>query len=94
MTDLSVLIPARNELFLKNTIEDILTHMEGATEIIAVLDGAWADPPLHDHPRVRLVYHPVSIGQRAATNEAARLAQGKYLMKGDGHCAFYPRLHP
>src|SRR3990167_8274361 len=88
MTDLSVLIPARNEMFLKNTIEDILTHAEGDTEIIAVLDGAWADPPLHDHPRVRLVYHPVSIGQRAATNEAARLAQGKYLMKVDAHCAF------
>ena len=50
MTDLSVLIPARNEMFLKNTIEDILTHAEGDTEIIAVLDGAWADPPLHDHP--------------------------------------------
>src|SRR3990167_6861294 len=88
MTDLSILIPARNELFLKNTIEDILTHAEGDTEIIAVLDGAWADPPIHDHPRVRLVYHPVSIGQRAATNEAAKLAEGRYLMKVDAHCAF------
>ena len=88
MTDLSILIPARNEMFLKNTIEDILAYMEGDTEIIAVLDGAWADPPIHDHPRVRLVYHPVSIGQRAATNEAARLAQGKYLLKVDAHCAF------
>ena len=34
--DLSILIPARNEMFLRRTIEDILEHMEGDTEIIAV----------------------------------------------------------
>jgi len=48
MTDLTILIPARNEIFLLNTIQDILQHIEGDTEIIAVLDGAWADPPIPD----------------------------------------------
>lgn len=86
--DLSILIPSRNEIFLSRTIQDILEHIEGDTEIIAVLDGQWADPPIEDHPRVTLVYHPESVGQRAATNEAARIAQGKYLMKVDAHCAF------
>lgn len=86
--DLSILIPARNEEFLARTIEDILEHVEGDTEIIAVLDGAWADPPIRDHPAVTLVYHPVSVGQRAATNEAARLARGQYVMKCDAHCSF------
>ena len=88
MTDLSILIPARNEMFLKRTIDDILEHIEGDTEIITVLDGAWADPPIPDHPRVHLVYHSQSIGQRAATNEAARLSQAKYVMKCDAHCSF------
>jgi glycosyltransferase involved in cell wall biosynthesis len=86
--DLSILIPARNEMFLARTIQDILDNMRGDTEIIAVLDGAWAEPPIPDHERVNIVYHPVSIGQRAATNQAARLSSARYVMKCDAHCAF------
>ena len=88
MTDLSVLIPSRNEQWIRRTIEDILEHSEADTEVIAVLDGAWADPPIPDDPRIVLVYHPHSIGQRAATNEAARLSSAKYVMKCDAHCSF------
>ena len=88
MTELSVLIPARNEQFLQRTIQDILQHIEGDTEVIAVLDGYWPDPPIEDHPRVRLIHHEKSIGQRAATNEAARLSTAEYLIKCDAHCAF------
>ena len=76
---LDILIPARHEEFLKNTIEDILRNMRGDTEVIAVLDGEWAKPPIDDHPSVTLIYHPESIGQRAATNEAAHLSY----VKGD-----------
>jgi glycosyltransferase involved in cell wall biosynthesis len=85
--DLSVIIPARNEMFLGQTIDNVLKNMRGDTEIIAILDGAWPLEPIPDHPRVRLVYHPTSIGQRAATNEGARLSQAKYIMKLDAHCA-------
>ena len=88
MIDLSIVIPSRNEIFLARTIQDILTNARGSTEVIAVLDGAWADPPIPDHPRVTLIYHPISIGQRAAANDAARAASGKYIMKVDAHCAF------
>ena len=88
MYDLGILIPARNEMFLARTVSDILTHLEGDTEIIAVLDGGWADPPIPDHPLLTLVHHSQSIGQRAATNEAAKLSTAKYLMKVDAHCAF------
>lgn len=88
MPDLSVLIPSRNEMFLARTIEDILLNIQGDTEIIAVLDGAPADPPLPNDPRVRVIEHTESIGQRAATNEAARASSAKYVMKVDAHCAF------
>lgn len=88
MYDLSILIPARNEMFLTKTIEDILANIEGNTEIIVILDGAWADPPITQHPRVTVVYHTASVGQRAATNEAAKLSTAKYLMKVDAHCSF------
>jgi glycosyltransferase involved in cell wall biosynthesis len=87
MPDLSVLIPARNEQFLRRTIEDVLMNARADTEIIAVLDGAWAEPPIEDHPRVTIIYHPSPIGQRAAVNEAARLSRAKYIMKLDAHCS-------
>lgn len=86
--NLSILIPARSEVFLARTIQDILEHAEGDTEIIAVLDGNWAEPPIEDHPRVTLIHHSQSIGQRAATNEAARLSQARFIMKCDAHCSF------
>jgi len=88
MTELSILIPARNEMFLSNTIADILQNMRADTEIITVLDGKWADPQIPKHERVNVVYLPEPVGQRAATNIAAKLARGQYLMKVDAHCAF------
>lgn len=86
--DLSILIPARNEMFTARTVADILEHIEADTEVIVALDGAWADPPIPQHERVTVLYFPESIGQRAATNRAASIAKGRYLMKVDAHCAF------
>jgi len=87
MKDLSILIPARCEMFLKRTIEDILENSEADTEIIVGLDGEWADPALDQHQNVNILYYHESIGQRAVTNRCARLASGKYVMKLDAHCS-------
>ena len=86
--ELSILIPSRNEMFLARTIEDLIENKRGKPEIIAVLDGEWAEPGIDAHPDVTVIYHSESIGQRAATNEAARLSRAKYVMKVDAHCAF------
>lgn len=88
MADLSVLVPSRNEMFLARTIQSVVEAMRGDTEVIAVLDGAWADPPVPQHPKVTVVHLPSSIGQRAATNLAARLSSARYIMKADAHCGF------
>jgi glycosyltransferase involved in cell wall biosynthesis len=88
MTDLSILIPARNEMFLKQTVKDIVKHSEADTEVIAVLDGQWADPPIVDHPKVNLIYVPEAIGQRAATNLACVTSRSEFVMKCDAHCSF------
>jgi glycosyltransferase involved in cell wall biosynthesis len=88
MANLSIIIPSRNEMFLARTVKDILEHVEGDTEVIVTLDGKWADPPLEIDPRVTVIYHPESVGQRAAMNEAVRLSRSKYVMKCDAHCAF------
>ena len=87
MYDLSILIPARNEIWLSKTVENLLENIRGNTEIIVVLDGAWADPGIPENPRVTIVYLNQSIGQRAATNLACKLSSAKYVMKLDAHCA-------
>lgn len=85
--DLSVIIAARNEMFLCRTVEDVLHNMKGDTEIIVICDGNWPDPPVPDNPRVILIYHPVSIGQRAAVNEGIKYSRAKFVMKLDAHCS-------
>ena len=84
---LSVVIPARNEMFLQKTIENVLENIEADTEVIAVCDGYWPEQPVMDHPQVNVIHFTEPIGQRAATNAGIRLSQAKYIMKLDAHCA-------
>ncbi len=90
MATLSVLIPARQEKWLARTVADVLEHSSDQTEVIVVLDGAWPEEPLPQHPRVQIVYLPESIGQRAATNLAARISQAEYVAKLDAHVSVAP----
>lgn len=86
--DLSILIPARCEEFLALTVQDILKNKRGKTEIIIGLDGQWSNPGIPDHPDVTILYVPLAIGQRAITNQLARLSTAKYVFKVDAHCIF------
>jgi hypothetical protein len=86
--ELSILIPSRNEMFLAQTIQDALKNSRAETEIIAVMDGEWATPEIPQHPRVHIFHTGSTVGMRAATNYAAKLASGRYFMKVDAHCAF------
>lgn len=88
MRDLSIIIPALNEQFLSRTIEDILSNIEGDTEVIALCDGYWPNPGVKDNPRVTLIHHTEPMGQRQSTNEGVRLSTAKFVMKCDAHCAF------
>ena len=87
MRDLSIIIPARCEEFLNQTVQNLLENIRADTEIIVISDGCWPEPPIQDHPKLTVVHHTESIGQRAATNEGARISQAKYIMKMDAHCA-------
>ena len=88
MDSLTITIPARNEEFLAKTIENILENIEGETDIVAVCDGYWPNPPVPDHPKVTLIHNSEAQGQRKGQNQAARISQAKYLMKVDAHCSF------
>lgn len=87
MIDLSVLVPARNEQWLKPTVEDVLKNARGNTEVIVVCDGNWPIEGLNNHPNLRIVYEPIAVGQRAATNNAARLSSARWIMKLDAHAS-------
>lgn len=84
---LSILMPARNELFTAKTIQEVLDNSTEDTEIICVLDGEWPKIPIPQHERVTIVFLPKSVGQRAATNIAASLSKAEYVLKLDAHCA-------
>ena len=86
--DLSILIPARNEMFIAETVKDLLANKTEKTEIIVGLDGQFADPPIASHPDLTIVYYPKSLGQRAMTNQLCKLSKAKYVAKTDAHCSF------
>lgn len=86
--DLSILIPARNEMFISNTVADIVKNKRGKTQVIVGLDGVPADPPIADHPDVMIVYVSKSLGQRGMTNALCKLSTAKYVAKTDAHCTF------
>jgi glycosyltransferase involved in cell wall biosynthesis len=85
---ISVVIPARNEIYLQKTIDDLTTKAKGEIEIITVLDGYWPDPILKDQPNLVLLHNTTPKGMRAAINDAVRISKGEYIMKVDGHCMF------
>ena len=75
-------------MFLAKTVEDILAHIEGNTEILVGLDGKWADSAVSDNKRITIVYYPEAIGQRAMSNRLTEISTAKYIMKVDAHCSF------
>ncbi len=89
---LSILIPARNETcyeidLLAETLTNALANTSEACEIVVVLEGYQPPTKLPDSPRLTIIHHNTAIGQRAATNEAARIATGEWVCKLDAHCA-------
>src|SRR4030043_173560 len=42
----SIIIPARNEIYLQKTIENVLSNAEGDIEILAMLDGYVPEPQI------------------------------------------------
>ena len=86
MVDLSIIIPARNEKFLDQTIIDVLEHSESEVEVIVVLDGDRLSRP-NDSDRVKVIDLPKPVGLRVAMNEGVKIARGEYVMKLDAHCS-------
>ena len=89
---LSIIIPDRNgQPYLSKTIDDILAKAGGNIEIIVVMDGVWADPPLKYDKRVKIIHHGTvhnNLGMRESINRGIAISKGKYIMKCDEHVMF------
>lgn len=89
MTDLSIVIPARNELYIAQVVDDLFRNLTGDTEVITVLDGYWPKVMPKDNPRL-VVVHREQRGMRASINAGMAIAKGKYICKLDAHCKVAP----
>jgi glycosyltransferase involved in cell wall biosynthesis len=89
MAKVSVIIPARNEIYLQKTIDDLLAKATGDVEVIVILDGYWPDPIIKEDQRVILI-HREKRGMRASINAGMAVSTGQYLMKIDAHCIIAP----
>jgi len=86
----SIIIPSRNEPYLKQTIIDLLKKSEEKIEIIAILDGYWPSPSeIISDPRVIYLHFSEARGMRNGINAGAEIAKGEFLMKLDAHCMFH-----
>jgi len=85
----SIITPARNEIYLQRTIQDLLEKSVGDIEIIAVLDGYWPKKEeIVEDPRVRYLHFGEAKGMRNAINQAVAISNGEFILKCDAHCMF------
>jgi hypothetical protein len=84
---LTIIIPSRNELFLNQTIRDVLKNATGEIEILPVLDGYEPDELIND-PKVKYIRLPKNsfMQKRHGINKGVELAKGEYVMSLDAHC--------
>lgn len=82
----SIIIPAKNEIYLEKTIRSVLSASKGTIEIIVGLDNYKPYPQINTDSRVTFLHYNKNVGQRFLINAAAKVAQGKYIMKLDAHC--------
>lgn len=88
MSKLTVVVPARNELYLQQTITDLFAKAAGDIEVILVLDNYWPDPIIADRPGLTIIHWGGRRGMRAAINAGAEIGKGDFILKCDAHVLF------
>ena len=87
----SIIVPSREERFLNNTVNDILTNATGPIEVFVVLDGyEIPKSEIINDSRVTYLGLPYSdiMTKRVGINKAVELAKGEFVMSVDAHCCF------
>jgi hypothetical protein len=79
----SVIIAARNEIYLNKTIENLLEMATGEIEILVGLDGY--DYNVLTDNRIKVFKEINPIGRREISNKLVKEATGKFLFEADAH---------
>lgn len=87
MSKVSIIIPSRNEKYLKSTLADIYANATGDFEVIVGFNG-FPYTVLPNYPNLKTIYRPKQIGLKPMINTLAKAATGKYIYKSDAHCSF------
>ncbi len=82
----SVIIPARKEPYIRETLRDLYAGAEGDIEVILVLDGSKPDYEIPEYKGLRIYHNSKPKGLRPCLNAAIDVAKGKYILKTDAHC--------
>lgn len=90
MSKVSIIIPARNEKYLKRTLDNLYENATGDFEVIVGFNGRTDYPLMNDYPNLTVIYESQNIGLKPMINLLARIANGKYIYKSDAHCSFSP----
>jgi len=90
---ISIIIPSREEPYLKKTVEDILLKSKTEIEIIIVLDGYWIPfEQVINNSKVKYLHFGESKGMRHCINSAVAISRGEQIMKLDAHCMLDDRF--
>jgi hypothetical protein len=88
MAKVSIIVPSRDPIFLKKTIDGIFEKATGDIEVITVLDGHWKIHDIDDRKNLIFLHRGDVRGLRDGINGAVNIAKGEFIMKCDEHCAF------
>ena len=86
----SVIIPARKEKYIRDTLEDLYEFRAQSIETILVIDGEYPKYQIPEYPGLKIIHFEKVQGMRNCINAAAEAATGKFLMKIDAHCTVGP----
>lgn len=93
MSNLSVLIPSRNEKYLTKTVCDVFAKARGSIQVIVCLDGGdwpekWDETAERFAGKLITIYRGQSQGMRSSINACVNISSGEWLLKTDAHCMF------
>jgi len=86
----TVIIPARKELYIRETLKDLYDNAQDEIEVLLFLDGYEPDYKIPRRRGLHIIRHRKPQGMRVCINEGAALATGTFIMKMDAHCTIGP----
>jgi glycosyltransferase involved in cell wall biosynthesis len=82
----SVIIPARKEPYIRETLRDLYAGAVNEIEVILVIDGPMPDYEIPEYKGLRIFHNSKVQGLRPCINAAIDAAKGKFILKTDAHC--------